>query len=295
LEEPDLVHILDMDLTLVPFIEFSAKQEIPFLVHASTITPMEERVGEYLPKAKRMITSSEAVKKWLMERFSEAYFRNYEILPWPVDVEDHPIRPDMEIRDTYKTPPDAKLIIVPGPIEDHQGQQDVLKAFSLIRQDFPIAYMWMVGDPYSHEGSNLPQEAVDLEISEKIRFVGEPPNLNEVYAACDLFVYAPQNGHPDSGPIDGIAACVPQAMAAGLPVVVTEAGGAPDYVLGTQAGAVVPPQSPEALADMIRTYLSNDALLCDAGHAAFQRAQNGFSQSAVATRLHTLYQQILTD
>jgi glycosyltransferase involved in cell wall biosynthesis len=72
--------------------------------------------------------------------------------------------------------------------------------------------------PYLQSPKNL---AADLQISDRIRFVGQRSDVPRLLAAADVFC------QPDSGPEPfGIVSV--EALYAGLPVVATAIGGAQD-------------------------------------------------------------------
>lgn len=75
------------------------------------------------------------------------------------------------------------------------------------------------------------------------------PELAAVYRACDVFVL------PSS--VEGFPLVVPEAMAAGLPVICTDVGGNRDIVVDGVNGFLFPPADVDALAERIEA-LRND-------------------------------------
>lgn len=75
---------------------------------------------------------------------------------------------------------------------------------------------------------------------------------------ADVFVLA---SHADSNPL-----VIPEARAAGLPIVATRVDGIPESLDGGDAGLLVPPRSPDALANAIV------GLLLDSAHRDRMRA-----------------------
>ena len=67
-------------------------------------------------------------------------------------------------------------------------------------------------------------------------------------AALDVFVLPSQS--------EGLNNTILEAMAAGLPVVATRVGGADEMVIDGGTGLLVPPGSPEKMADALKRLLS---------------------------------------
>ncbi|MEY3480376.1 MAG: hypothetical protein RIQ71_1151 [Verrucomicrobiota bacterium] len=79
-----------------------------------------------------------------------------------------------------------------------------------------------------------------------------PQKLVDLYAASDAFVL--------SSLLEGFSSAVIEAMAAGLPVVATDAPGIRGVVTNRQEGLLVPLRSPESLADAMRTVVEDSSL-----------------------------------
>jgi glycosyltransferase involved in cell wall biosynthesis len=76
-----------------------------------------------------------------------------------------------------------------------------------------------------------------------------------------------------------------EAMAVGLPVIVTPVGSIPDAVKPDQEAILVPPREVAALADAIERLAGDPNLRQRMGEAARARAQSTFTVEAAADRL----------
>lgn len=94
--------------------------------------------------------------------------------------------------------------------------------------------------------------------AQEVRRVG----LDEVYGRASVLV------HPSLS--DGFGLVVGEAMASGLPVVVTSCSGAADLVRDGQNGFVIPPRDPEAIAERLRWLAANQSQLREMGQRARQ-------------------------
>jgi glycosyltransferase involved in cell wall biosynthesis len=88
---------------------------------------------------------------------------------------------------------------------------------------------------------------------------------------------------------EGISNTILEAMAAALPVVATDTGGNRELVLDGETGMLVPVADPASLAEAIRTYAEDPALVRRHGLAARQRAINCFSIGSMVANYTDLY------
>jgi glycosyltransferase involved in cell wall biosynthesis len=108
--------------------------------------------------------------------------------------------------------------------------------------------------------------------------------LHALYERADLFVHATRS--------EGSSLVTLEAMAHGLPVVATRAGGIPDKVTH-ETGRLVEPGDVDGLAAALRE-LSRDSGLREAlGLRGRERALADFSWPALARRTIALYEDLL--
>ena len=82
-----------------------------------------------------------------------------------------------------------------------------------------------------------------------------------------------------------------EGLAAGRPVVCTTRTGTADLLAGSDAGAVVAPDDPAALAAALRPYLADPAAAGRAGAAARALVGRECSPAAVAGRREAVYRE----
>ena len=92
---------------------------------------------------------------------------------------------------------------------------------------------------------------------------------------------------------EGLPNTVMEAMAAGLPVVATAVGGTPEVVVDGVTGILVPPRSPDALAEAISTLLQDPDLRRKMGQAGKERVRQCFSVVQMVRTTEALYEELL--
>jgi glycosyltransferase involved in cell wall biosynthesis len=84
-----------------------------------------------------------------------------------------------------------------------------------------------------------------------------------------------------------------EAMASGVNVIATEAGGPPEILDHGQAGLLVPPRSPEALAAAIRHLATDPDLAARLRRAAHERVRQHYEISRVVPRMEAYLDEIV--
>ncbi len=144
-------------------------------------------------------------------------------------------------------------------------QEDLFEALALVRQRHPKATAFLVGDGMRRP--ELEARARALGLGDAIHFLGHRTDVPAVLRRATLGVLCSRH--------EGLSNAVMEGMAAGLPMVVTDAGGNGELVADGQRGFVVPPLSPPALAAAITRLLDDPAMAKRMGNAgrAFVEAE----------------------
>ncbi len=180
---------------------------------------------------------------------------------------------------------EGPLILTVGRLTPEKGTIYLLRAMPFIREQFPDAKLYIVGDGDSNVKRHLQQTARDLKINEHITFVGliSQKDLPQYYNAADVFVCPSIK--------EGLGFVSGEAMACETPVVASNTGGIPDLVLNEKTGILVPPGDVIALRDAILKLLNNPA----AARALVTRGKNHvhekFSKEVVTKQFQALVRQ----
>ncbi|HEX5725972.1 MAG TPA: glycosyltransferase, partial [Longimicrobiaceae bacterium] len=172
------------------------------------------------------------------------------------------------VRAELETADDAVVVVQVSRMEPWKGHRLHLEALGRLR-DLPGWTCWLVGGAQRpHEQAHLAAMralAERLGIAERVRFAGERTDVRRVLAAADLAC------QPNLGP-EPFGITFVEALHAGLPVVATALGGAPE-VVDPACGVLVPPDDPEALAAVLAELLGDAALRRRLGAAGPARAR----------------------
>ncbi|MGH8719904.1 MAG: glycosyltransferase family 4 protein [Burkholderiales bacterium] len=138
-------------------------------------------------------------------------------------------------------------LIVTRNLEAIYDVATALRAFQIVRQRFPQTRLSIAGS--GPEEENLRQLAARLGITDSVIFTGRLDNeqMAELYLAADLMV--------NPSRVDNMPISILEALASGVPVVSTRAGGIPYLVEDGKTALLVPPRDPEAMARAILAVL----------------------------------------
>ena len=148
-------------------------------------------------------------------------------------------------------------------------------------QPIPRCELDLVGDgPHQDAMKDL---AGTLGLRERVRFHGYRADVSAVLAAADFFVLA---SHYEGFPLTTL-----EAMRAGLPAIVTDAGGAAEAVVDGVTGYIVPRGDVDALRERIHTLVDHPELRASMGEAARERYLTNFKFDRMYDATLALYQE----
>jgi glycosyltransferase involved in cell wall biosynthesis len=132
-------------------------------------------------------------------------------------------------------------------VDRHKGQSILLEAFSKLLNEFPQARLLFVGD--GPDRAHLERLAKD---NPRICFAGFREDVGPWIAAMDIFAFPSRE--------EGLGSSVLDAMALGVPVVVSPVGGLPELVGKNQRGLVMDQLDADSLFLGIQALLRDPAL-----------------------------------
>lgn len=259
---------------------------------------------------KRITWQGKFVKKWLYHTFIERYWIDRAdmihyttqmefddsawlklkpptvIIPNPIDLAEFDDLPTTGVfRSKHNIAVDASLLLYLGRVEPAKGVNLALQALSLILPKHANCMLVIAGPEEENYISVLRQKALDLGILDKVVFTGllNPLQRLEALSDSDIFVFPSHS--------ENFGMSVAEAMACGLPVVVSDQVGVSDFITANNAGLVVPLEA-NAFSEAINTLLENPGLRIQYTHRAAAVIRENFSPTHIAERWTRLFQSI---
>ncbi|HEX6105538.1 MAG TPA: glycosyltransferase [Gemmatimonadales bacterium] len=274
---PSLIHAHDAHALALAALA-SWGRSIPLVVTRRVDFPLR-RPGLWR-RAERVIAISAAVARVL--RTDGIDPGRIVIVRSGVDLEAAEAAAPIGLRARLGIPADAILAAHLGALVPHKDQATLLRAAALLRERCPTLY-WVVAG----EGELRPELRSLLEelgLGDRVHLVGQVSEPLGLLAEADLFVMSSRQ--------EGLGTAVLDAMARGIPVASTDAGGLPEMLAGG-AGVLVPAGNPSALADAVERLAGSPALRQEIGARA-RAAARRFSARRMAEEVLTVYRSCAT-
>jgi glycosyltransferase involved in cell wall biosynthesis len=302
----DVVHVHNFS-QFVPIIRaFNPKIKIVLHMHCEWLTQLDRVMLESrLREVDLIIGVSEYITEKIRQRFP-LFGKRCQTLYNGVDVtafvnENSHVAPKKS---------DTKQILFVGRVSPEKGVHVLLEAFQKVLKQYPQVQLMIVGGQYPlhieglvalsedpkekdlkrfYSGNYISYLKNQLSSSEAghVSFIGAVPHrlLTKLYKDADVCVVPSVCNEPGAMP-------VAEAMASGVPVVATKAGGIPEVVRDGKTGLLVERGDASALAEAILRLLQDEKLRKSIAKASRERAVEFFSWNQAVKKLLHLYKTV---
>lgn len=192
------------------------------------------------------------------------------------------------LRDELHLLPETPVIGATGLWRPNKGFTYFIAACELVLKCEPLAQFLLGGRAYGPDASfatSLWMRGQLLRGAGALTYTGYQPDVGRFLSALDIFVL-PSDCEP-------FGQVLIEAMARGLPVVATNAGGVPEIVVHGQTGYLVPPRDPMAMAAAINRLLAEPLRRLEMGEAGRARVRRLFDQRDMRQSYHDLYARLI--
>ena len=188
-----------------------------------------------------------------------------------------------QLRAKWKCHDDDFVAGLLGASTPEKGQDVAFKALALLAGKLPGARLVVAGDQSVVTNTSSCEQAGTL--NERVIRLAPLEDLASFFPGLDLFVMPSKS--------EGLGSSALWAMGFGLPVIATRVGGLPEIVVDNETGWLIPPGSPEALAEAILAASRDRAKLIEYGRNGRKRAM-GFSADIMVGRTEDLYHYLVS-
>jgi N-acetyl-alpha-D-glucosaminyl L-malate synthase BshA len=240
----------------------------------------------FLPLVNFSIEKSDAVtavSRFLKEKTITQYEikKEVEVIPNFIDTEQFKPNPNCQYRD-HIAPNGEKILIHTSNFRPVKRVPDVIKIFDKVNKEIPSKLLLIGDGPDRFECEQLTRQ---LNISDKVKFLGKQEAIVDILNASDLFLL------PSQSESFGLAAL--EAMACGLPVIASSVGGIPELVKHNECGFVSEIGDIDRMAKYSIDLLTNEKKYEMFSKNARKRAIEKFDNSVVIPMYENLYHKVL--
>ena len=139
-----------------------------------------------------------------------------------------------------------------------------------------------------HDEQKVRDTVSNFNLKDYVIFTGKisPEIIQNYYQMADIFTLPSYT--------EGLPLVVIEAMACGLPVVVSTAGGIPELVKNNFNGFLVPPKDKEILTEKLEILVDNDILRKNFGLNALETVDDEFNIEKKVNDLIMVYKELKT-
>jgi glycosyltransferase involved in cell wall biosynthesis len=189
--------------------------------------------------------------------------------------------PRHRIRAELNIPDDEPVLCCVGRLDQQKGLDVLLEAFSWLPPSLRHVKLWLVGDGPLH--AYLHEQARRMDLLNRVKFWGFRKDIPQLLRAADIFVLPSR--------FEAMPLSILEAMAVGLPCIVSDVGENALMVEHGINGLVFPIEDVKALADAMEQLL-NDPLRCKTMSRASLEKSVKYSDNITVKRLNQVYEQI---
>jgi glycosyltransferase involved in cell wall biosynthesis len=192
------------------------------------------------------------------------------------------------LRKEFGAEPGDVVCGVVGRLVWEKGYREVFEAARVLRDRAPNLRFAVIG-PLDPDKADAVR-AADVAAAERLgnlRFLGYRDDVDECYAAMDIYVLASYR--------EGFPRSAMEAAAMGLPIVATDIRGCRQVVEPGETGLLVAPRDAPGLATAIEDLATRPLLREELGRAAHAKAQRDFDQQRVIDITLDTYERALSE
>ena len=267
-------------------VEAQSGRVIPVIttLHGTDIT-LVGRDKTFAPVVAFSINQSDAITA-VSENLRDETYRTF-----PIEKEIRVIYNFVDTRRFHKKPIDAfrkaiapngeRILMHASNFRKVKRVQDVVRIFEIVRRKMPAKLMFVGDGPERSGAESLCRE---LGLCDDIRFVGKQEQMEEILAIADLFLL--------TSDYESFGLAALEAMAAGVPVISTNAGGLPEIAIQGETGYLNDVGDIYGMSDNAIRILEDDAVLKQFKANAAAHAKN-FDIHRIVPQYEALYNRFL--
>ena len=271
----DIIHAhISKDLSTIALAKtLSRTGKVVFTQHMDSRYPKRDLFHRWVIKRIDMIAT---VTKSVLQNvliYSAATHNQVQCIYNGVDLNKFKPARSKEIRRRCNIADDANVIGLVARLDRLKKQELLLEAAPAVLEKCPNTYFIFVGDETPSKTGigykNILTELIKRKnLSNHFKFINFTPNITEIYGLFDIVVL--------TTPKETFGMVLVEAMAMGIPVIGTDAGGVKEIIDDGKNGLLFEPDSARELSECIVTLLADKNLRCSMGKQGIKKVKETF-------------------
>jgi glycosyltransferase involved in cell wall biosynthesis len=194
--------------------------------------------------------------------------------------------PDREVEEARRqigAPANAFIVMCVANFSPIKRHDVLLEAYARARDRVHNLFLVLVG--HGEKESQIREQVAALGLGSACRIITDSRNPCALLCASDVAIL--------TSALEGCSNALLEAMAMGLPVIATEAGGNPELVVDRAGGYVRPVNDVDALADAIVGLASDREAAAAMGRFNMRRVRERFTDDAMVEASVALYESVV--
>lgn len=282
----DLLGLVAGRLTSVPAIAWNLRCADMDMTRYSTLSARLPHLLARLSAQPQLVMVNSRAGQALHQRIGY-HPRRWEMIPNGFEMDK--FRLDAEaparLRHDLGLGPDAKIVGLVARFDPMKDHETFLRAAGLIARMRTDTHFVLVGTGIESANAGLAAAIAEQGLKGHVHLLGERRDIPALTAGFDIAA--------SSSITEGFSNTIGEAMACGVPCLVTDVGDSA-LIVG-ETGRVVPPRDPRRFADAALELLAlSPADRRILGQAARRRIEDSFSLPVIVARYETLYRELAT-
>ncbi|MGC1402748.1 MAG: glycosyltransferase family 4 protein [Thermodesulfobacteriota bacterium] len=238
----------------------------------------------YMKLANRVISSGKIIKKKMVEVNG---YDPQKIISIPTGVNEKTFSPEINgpsVREELKIRKDDFLLGIVAMLRSWKGHLYLLEAVKELQEKIPNIKLLIAGDGPQEE--TIRNTIRDNGLTGTVIMTGYRKDVPQILRSLDLCVLPSYSN-------EGAPQAILQAMALGVPIIATSAGGIEEVVKDGQTGTLVPPRDVQALSKAINWAYQNREECLKMAHKASELIWNNFTLTRMTDKTEGVYRELL--
>ncbi|MCY9389254.1 glycosyltransferase family 4 protein [Bacillus haynesii] len=277
--------IMPKDKVLVTSIHGSVTYEIRDQlnnIHRSPTSYIAKEYFDHLEQTGAMSAETAIVaNNWLKDILTEEFAvpdGKIHVSQYGYDIDGFLARMNTKTADTPET--DKKVILFTSRMIGNKGIHHLIEALAQLKDTRNDWVCWMAGEGEKLAGLKIQSEQLGL--ADDVVFLKNREDVAYLLSLADIYVLP---SLLDNQPLSLI-----EAQIAGVPAVVSDAGGLPEMVEHEETGLIVPKGDAAALSSSLERLLEDDDFRNKLGINAKEFAKKHWDMDQAVTRILDIYQ-----